>query len=127
METLKRLAYKAQMHIALASGALEARMNDRVLLPLPGLNGEKLYLTGMAELTQRTAMLETLYEKIPVHHAYAATVLLVLILAFIGIILGIIGKAESEKFYAFAYIGIILNIVAVIATSGILYAGAYGL
>ena len=58
---------------------------------------------------------------------YAATVLLVLILAFIGIILGIIGKAESEKFYAFAYIGIILNIVAVIATSGILYAGAYGL
>lgn len=76
METLKRLAYKAQMHIDSASGALEARIHDRVLLPLPGLNGEKLYLTGVAELTQRASLLEALYQKIPARHAYAATVLL---------------------------------------------------
>jgi len=56
---------------------------------------------------------------------YAATVVLVLLFAFIGIIAGLVGKADEEKFYLFAYLGIFLNIVAIIIISGILYAGAY--
>ena len=56
---------------------------------------------------------------------YAASCVLILVFSFTGIILGLIGRQESERFYAFAYIGIILNILSVIGISGILYAGAY--
>lgn len=58
---------------------------------------------------------------------YASSLIFVLLLSFVGIILGLIGKAESEKFYFFAYLGMVLNILAVCMISGVLYAGAYGL
>ena len=51
---------------------------------------------------------------------------LTMIMAFVGIILGIVGKMESEKFYLFAYLGLVLNILAIFSISAILYAGAYG-
>lgn len=56
---------------------------------------------------------------------YAATLVLVLFLAFVGIILGLIGKAESQKFYLFSYMGMILNMIAIGMISAVLYAGAY--
>ena len=56
---------------------------------------------------------------------YAATTILVLVFAFVGIILGLIGKTESDKFHFFSYVGIVLNILALIIISGVLYAGAY--
>ncbi len=56
---------------------------------------------------------------------YAAACVLILLFSFIGIVLGLIGRQESERFYIFAYIGILLNIIAIMGISGILYAGAY--
>ncbi len=56
---------------------------------------------------------------------YASACALVMVFAFVGIILGLIGRKESERFYIFAYIGLLLNILAIAALSGILYAGAY--
>jgi len=40
-----------------------------------------------------------------------------------GIILGTMGKHEPEKFYLFAYMGIIWNVVDLFLVSAILYAG----
>lgn len=56
---------------------------------------------------------------------YAATLILALAFSFIGIILGLAGKSESDRFYLFAYLGLILNGIAIIAISAVLYAGAY--
>lgn len=56
---------------------------------------------------------------------YAATVVLVLVFAFVGIILGLLGKSDADKFSFFSYVGIILNVVALLIVSGVLYAGAY--
>ncbi len=40
-----------------------------------------------------------------------------------GIIIGLIGKNEPEKYYLFAYIGIVWNVVDLFYVSAILYAG----
>ncbi len=56
---------------------------------------------------------------------FASACVLVLVFAFLGIILGLIGRQESERFHIFAYIGMILNILAIMGISAILYAGAY--
>ena len=56
---------------------------------------------------------------------YASGCALSLFFSFIGIILALIGRKEPERFHIFAYIGLVLNIVAVAAISAILYAGAY--
>lgn len=56
---------------------------------------------------------------------YAATAVLVLCFSFVGIILGLLGKYDADKFAFFSYVGIILNIIALIIISGVLYAGAY--
>lgn len=56
---------------------------------------------------------------------YGAAVMLVMIFAFIGIVLGVVSKTERDKFYFFSYLGIALNVLALIVISVILYAGAY--
>lgn len=56
---------------------------------------------------------------------YGAAVLLVMIFAFVGIMLGVVSKTERDKFYFFSYLGIVLNVLALIVISVILYAGAY--
>ena len=56
---------------------------------------------------------------------YGAAAMLVMIFAFIGIILGVVSKTERDKFYFFAYLGIVLNVLALAVISIILYAGAY--
>ncbi len=40
-----------------------------------------------------------------------------------GIIIGLMGKNEPDKYYLFAYIGIIWNVVDLLFVSAILYAG----
>ena len=55
---------------------------------------------------------------------YGSACVLALLFAFIGIILGILGRLEKDRFYLFSYIGILLNLVAVGLVSLILYAGA---
>lgn len=56
---------------------------------------------------------------------YGAAAMLVMIFAFVGIILGVISKTEHDKYYLFAYLGILLNVLTLVVISVILYAGAY--
>lgn len=56
---------------------------------------------------------------------YGTAVMLVMIFAFVGIILGVVSKTERDKFYLFSYLGIVLNVLALLVISVILYAGAY--
>lgn len=56
---------------------------------------------------------------------YGAAVMLVMIFAFAGIVLGVISKTERDKFYLFTYLGIVLNVLTLAGISVILYAGAY--
>ncbi|MDD6202961.1 MAG: DUF6142 family protein [Lachnospiraceae bacterium] len=58
---------------------------------------------------------------------YGASVLLILILAFVGLIMGILSKSEPDRFYFFSYLGIVLNILVLCGISFLLFAGAYGL
>lgn len=55
---------------------------------------------------------------------YGCACLLALLFAIIGVILGVVGRTEKDKFYLFSYVGIALNLVAVGMVSLILYAGA---
>ena len=45
-DTIQKLKYRASAGVAQAQEELNSRLNDRMELPLPGLHGEKLYLTG---------------------------------------------------------------------------------
>ncbi|MDR2888976.1 MAG: DUF6142 family protein [Lachnospiraceae bacterium] len=56
---------------------------------------------------------------------FAATALLALIFAFVGIALGFVGMTEKNRFRLFPGIGIGLNVIAIGLVSLILYAGAY--
>lgn len=58
---------------------------------------------------------------------YGASVFLIMIFAFTGVILGIVSKSEPDRFYFFSYLGIVLNILALAGISMILFAGAYGI
>lgn len=55
---------------------------------------------------------------------YASACFLALIFAFIGIVLGVLGRMEKDKYYLFSYIGVVLNLAAIGLASLILYAGA---
>ena len=56
---------------------------------------------------------------------YGTAALLVTIYALVGAGIGIVSRTERDKFYFFSYLGIILNVLALMAVSAILYAGAY--
>lgn len=58
---------------------------------------------------------------------YGSTGLLITVFSFVGLILGILSKAEPDRFYLFSYLGILLNILALCGISFILFAGAYGI
>lgn len=61
--------------------------------------------------------------QVPVN--YGIAVILVLIFAVVGCLLGVLAWQEREKFKVFAIIGLVLNAVALMAVSGVLYAGSY--
>lgn len=56
-----------------------------------------------------------------------ATGVLILLMATVGLVLGYISKTEENKFYLFSYVGIVLNLIALLAVSMILHIGAYGI
>lgn len=58
---------------------------------------------------------------------YGVVGVLCLIFAGAGLVLGILAKMEEDRFYLFAWMGIILNLLTLAGISFILYAGAYGL
>lgn len=55
---------------------------------------------------------------------YGSACFLAMIFAFVGVVLGVMGRMEKDKFYLFSYIGIMLNLAAIGMESLILYAGA---
>lgn len=62
-DTIQKLEYRAEANILEAQQELQERLSDRVELPLPGIHGEKLFLTGASKLRKRSAELTALYEK----------------------------------------------------------------
>jgi len=58
---------------------------------------------------------------------YGVVGILCLLFSLAGLVVGIMAKMEQDKFYLFAWIGIITNLLTIIGISFILYAGAYGL
>jgi len=56
---------------------------------------------------------------------YGAGIFLSMLFAFAGLILGFLAKMEPERFYLFAYIGFVLNLLTLCGVSFILFAGAY--
>ena len=75
-DTIQKLKYRANAGIAQAQAELANRLNDRVALPLPGLHGETLYLTGYTALQKKAAELDAMYEKLPVHRSVRDTILM---------------------------------------------------
>ena len=58
---------------------------------------------------------------------YGVVCLLCLIFSGAGLALGILARMEEDRFYLFAWVGIVLNLLTLAGISFILYAGAYGL
>ena len=44
-----------------------------------------------------------------------------------GLVIGIMAKLEEDKFYLFAWIGIVLNALTLLGIGGIVAVGVYGL
>lgn len=64
-DTIQKLEYRARANIAQAKAELNDRLTDRLELPLPGLHGEKLYLTGVSGLQKKAAEPEQMYQHLP--------------------------------------------------------------
>lgn len=75
-DTIQKLEYRAKANIADARAELDARLSDRMELPLPGIHGEKLYLTGITLLRKRAAELNALYDQLSTHRGVKDTILL---------------------------------------------------
>ncbi len=75
-DTIRKLKYRVDANIPEAKAELENRLQDRMELPLTGINDEKLYLTGVTRLRRRAAELDMLYEKLPAHRGFQDTVIL---------------------------------------------------
>lgn len=75
-DAIQKLKYRASAGITQAQEELNSRLNDRMELPLPGLHGEKLYLTGVTALREKAAVLNAMYEKLPAHRGVKDTILL---------------------------------------------------
>ncbi len=56
---------------------------------------------------------------------YGVAVLLSLIFALVGIVLGILSRMEQDQFYVFSWIGIVLNALTILAVAFLVYAGAF--
>lgn len=64
-DTIQKLEYRAKANLTQAITELNDRLTDRVELPLPGLAGEKLYLTGATKLREKAAELDVIYQQLP--------------------------------------------------------------
>ncbi len=58
---------------------------------------------------------------------YGVAGLLCLLFSVAGLILGVLAKLEEDRFYLFAWIGIVLNLLALVGVGFIVYAGVRGL
>lgn len=76
LDTIQTLTLRANAGIQRSREELSSRLTDRIALPLPGLHGETLYLTGCTSLRQRAAELQAMYVKYPAHRGVRDTILL---------------------------------------------------
>ena len=58
-DTIQKLEYRVRANIEGAQQELNMRLTDRMELPLYGLHGEKLYLTGVTALRKKAAELQS--------------------------------------------------------------------
>lgn len=75
-EAMKKVEYRAKAGIAQAQSELEQRRADRMAIPLPGIRGECLYLTGAEALKAQAQQLDALYEKLPNRRGAQSMILL---------------------------------------------------
>ncbi|MCR5625198.1 MAG: Fic family protein [Lachnospiraceae bacterium] len=76
MDTLEKLDYRIKAGIKEAEAEKEKRLKDRIKLPLQGLNGEKLYLTGIEYLNIRVNELKEIYINVPASQRVSSVILL---------------------------------------------------
>lgn len=75
-DTIQKLEYRAAAKIPDAQKELDTRLSDRMELPLCGLRGEKLYLTGIQMLREKATQLDLLYQNVPKQRGVKDTILL---------------------------------------------------
>lgn len=75
-DTLQKLRYRASAGIPNAQAELDYRLSDRLEIPLSGLHGEKLYLTGFTALQKKSEHLKLMYEMVPSCRGIKETILL---------------------------------------------------
>ena len=81
---------------------------------------------GALSVSSLVAVLYLSYSKAgeaPVNYGFSG--ILILIFAIVGMVLGVLALQEKERFLFFGRLGCILNGLALVGVSGILYAGAY--
>ena len=61
--------------------------------------------------------------EVPVN--YGIAVILILVFGIAGLVLGVLAMQEREKFRFFAIMGLVLNGLAILSVSAVLYAGSY--
>lgn len=75
-DTIEKLEYRARAGIAGVQAVLENRLAHRLELPLRGIHGEKLYLTGINKLQVDGQELKKLYDTMPECRGVQDTILL---------------------------------------------------
>lgn len=76
MDTFEKLEYKINAGIDSAKAEKEYRLSDRIELPLKGIQGEKIYLTGEKRFAKRIQEIRAMYDKMPEGHRVTAVILL---------------------------------------------------
>ncbi len=88
-----------------------------------GIMSTILGVISLATLAYTVVMSYQRNGDIPLQYGTAA--LLVTFFSLAGAAIGVVSKTERDKYYLFSYLGIGLNVLALIFISIILYAGAY--
>lgn len=81
---------------------------------------------GLLSLISLAAVLGLSYGRggeAPVSYGFSG--ILILLFAIAGMILGVLALQEKEKYMIFGRLGCLLNALALLGISGVLYAGAY--
>lgn len=76
MDTIEKLQYRVKAGIVSAKEELDMRLKNKILLPLQGINNEKIYLTGINELTENVSNIKKLYKKVPESQRVSTVILL---------------------------------------------------
>lgn len=76
MDTFEKLEYRIKAGITEAAREKEKRLRNRLRLPLEGLDGERIYLTGLNELEDKAKKLRMLYQEVPESLRISSVVLL---------------------------------------------------